>query len=40
MAYITSDWCKERRALIEGEIKRLQGALEMIGLVEEHLALS
>ena len=38
MAYITSDWCKERRVLIEGEIKRLQGALEMIGLVEERLA--
>lgn len=38
MAYITSDWCKERRTLIEGEIKRLQGALEMLQMVEEQLA--
>ena len=38
MAYITSDWCKERRTLIEGEIKRLQGALEMLQMVEDQLA--
>jgi hypothetical protein len=37
MGAITSDWLIEKRKLIEGEIKRLEGALEMLTLCEEQI---
>lgn len=38
MAQITPDWLSDKRKLIEGEIKRLEGALEMLAMVEEQIA--
>jgi translation initiation factor 2B subunit (eIF-2B alpha/beta/delta family) len=37
MGQITSAWIKERKIEIEGEIKRLEGALEMLKIVDEQI---